>query len=102
MISKSNNNLETSIQDSLIIPKLEKIRNNTEISDSEQKIIISDSEQKIVITNNEKNDLNTLSKMKLIELQNIAKNKNLSLDKKVNGHFKKKTKQELIDELCKI
>jgi hypothetical protein len=40
--------------------------------------------------------------MKLIELQNIAKNKNLSLDKKVNGHFKKKTKQELIDELCKI
>jgi hypothetical protein len=102
MISKSNNNLETSISDSLIIPKLEKIRNNTEISDSEQKIIISDSEQKIVITNNEKNDLNTLSKMKLIELQNIAKNKNLSLDKKVNGHFKKKTKQELIDELCKI
>jgi len=99
MISKSNNNLEiysnleTSIPDSLIIPKLEKIRNNTEVSDSEQKI---------VITNNEKNDLNTLSKMKLIELQNIAKNKNLSLDKKVNGHFKKKTKQELIDELCKI
>ena len=93
MISKSNNNFETSIQDSLIIPKLEKIRNNTEVSDSEQKI---------VITNNEKNDLNTLSKMKLIELQNIAKNKNLSLDKKVNGHFKKKTKQELIDELCKI
>ena len=108
MISKSNNNnleiysndnnLETTISDSLIISKSEnlstlKITNNTEISDSEHKI---------VITNNEKNDLNTLSKMKLIELQNIAKNKNLSLDKKVNGHQKKKTKQELIEELSKI
>ena len=40
--------------------------------------------------------------MKLIELQNIAKNKNLCLDKKVNGHQKKKTKLELIDELSKI
>ena len=79
-----------------------KITNNTEISESEQKIVISDSEQKIVSSNNEINDLNILSKMKLIELQNIAKNKNLCLDKKVNGHQKKKTKLELIDELSKI
>ena len=107
LISKSNNNnleiysndnnLETTISDSLIISKSENLStlkntNNTEISDSEQKIVIN---------NNEKNDLNTLSKLKLIELQNIAKNKNLSLDKKVNGHQKKKTKQDLIDELSK-
>ena len=39
--------------------------------------------------------------MKLFELQNIAKKKKLSLDKKVNGLPKKKTKQELIDELSK-
>ena len=71
LISKSNNNnleiysndnnLETTISDSLIISKSEnlstlKITNNTEISDSEQKIVIN---------NNEKNDLNTLSKLKL-------------------------------------
>ena len=113
----NDNNLETTISDSLMIPKTEnltaslKITNNTEISESEQKIVISESEQKIVISeseqkivnnNNEINDLNILSKMKLIELQNIAKNKNLCLDKKVNGHQKKKTKLELIDELSKI
>ena len=106
LISKSNNNLEiysndnnleTTISDSLIISKSENLStlkntNNTEISDLEQKIVIN---------NNEKNDLNTLSKLKLIELQNIAKNKNLSLDKKVNGHQKKKTKQDLINELSK-
>ena len=39
--------------------------------------------------------------MKFIELQNIAKKKKLSLDKKVNGQQKKKTKQDLIDELSK-
>ena len=39
--------------------------------------------------------------MKLHELQNIAKKKNLSLDKKINGHQKKKTRQDLIDELSK-
>jgi hypothetical protein len=104
----NDNNLETTISDSLMISKTEnltaslKITNNTEISESEQKIVISDSEQKIVSSNNEINDLNILSKMKLIELQNIAKNKNLCLDKKVNGHQKKKTKLELIDELSKI
>ena len=93
----NDNNLETTISDSLIISKSENLStlkntNNTEISDLEQKIVIN---------NNEKNDLNTLSKLKLIELQNIAKNKNLSLDKKVNGHQKKKTKQDLINELSK-
>ena len=40
--------------------------------------------------------------MKLPELQNLARKENLSIDKKVNGHQKKKTKQELIDELSKI
>jgi hypothetical protein len=39
--------------------------------------------------------------MKFPELQNIAKKKKLSLDKKVNGLLKKKTKQDLIDELSK-
>ena len=39
--------------------------------------------------------------MKLPELQNIAKKKKLSLDKKVNGQQKKKTRLELIDELSK-
>ena len=40
--------------------------------------------------------------MRLSELQTLAKKENLSLDKKVNGQPKKKTKQELIDELSKI
>lgn len=111
----NDNNLETTISDTLMVSKtitnliyesensreFLKITNNTEKSNSEQKIV-SDSEQKIVIINNEKSDLNLLSKMKLVELQNIAKNKNLNLDKTVNGHQKKKTKLELIDELSKI
>ena len=67
---------------------------NIEKNDSEQ-IVISES------NNSEKSDSNILSKMKLFELQNIAKKKKLSLDKKVNGLPKKKTKQELIDELSK-
>jgi hypothetical protein len=112
----NDNNLETTISDSLMVSKtitnliyesenprlFLKITNNTEKSDSEQKIVVNDSEQKIVIINNEKSDLTILSKMKLVELQNIAKNKNLNLDKIVNGHQKKKTKQDLIDELSKI
>ena len=112
----NDNNLETTISDSLMVSKtitnliyesenprlFLKITNNTEKSDSEQKIVVNDSEQKIVVINNEKSDLTILSKMKLVELQNIAKNKNLNLDKIVNGHQKKKTKQDLIDELSKI
>ena len=59
----------------------------------------TDSEQK---TTTSKNGSNILSKMKLPELQALAKKESLSLDKKVNGHQKKKTKQDLIDELSKI
>jgi hypothetical protein len=146
----NDNNLETSISDSLMVSKktenlkilqknindyteksdLEQIINNNDLeqqiinnndleqqiinnndleqqiinnNDLEQKIIISDSEQLVISesNNSEKSDSNILSKMKLIDLQNIARKKKLSLDKKINGHQKKKTKQELIDELSK-
>ena len=62
----------------------------------------SDKSSEVEETHVKKNDINTLNKMKLTELQNLAKNENLSLDKKVNGQPKKKTKQELIEELSKI
>ena len=49
-----------------------------------------------------KYDLKLLNGMKLKDLQNLIKEESLSLDKKINGVSKKKTKQELIDELCQI
>jgi hypothetical protein len=49
-----------------------------------------------------KTDTVTLSKLKLGELQDLAKKENINLDKKVNGVNKKKTKQELIDEIIEI
>lgn len=57
-------------------------------------------------TNNEvkerKYDVKQLTEMKIKELQELIKKENLSLDKKINGVSKKKTKQELIEELSKI
>jgi len=49
-----------------------------------------------------KMDSTNLSKLKLSELQDIAKKENINLDKKVNGSNKKKTKQELIEEIIAI
>ena len=69
---------------------IDALKNEIENTDSEQKTVTS------------KNGSNVLSKMKLPELQNLARKENLSIDKKVNGHQKKKTKQELIEELSKI
>jgi hypothetical protein len=69
---------------------IDALKNEIENTESEQKTATS------------KNGSNVLSKMKLHELQNLARKENLSIDKKVNGHQKKKTKQELIDELSKI
>jgi hypothetical protein len=138
----NDNNIETSISDSLMVLKnIQNLNNNSETSNSQQSKLSSiksvkskketvvhdflpktlennssqelentidalknelentDSEQK---TATSKNESNILSKMKLPELQALAKKENLSLDKKVNGHQKKKTKQDLIDELSKI
>ena len=69
---------------------IDALKNELDNTDSEQKTATS------------KNGSNILSKMKLPELQALAKKENLCLDKKVNGHQKKKTKQELIEELSKI
>ena len=52
--------------------------------------------------NQKKYDLKKLSEMKIKDLQELIKKENLSLDKKINGVNKKKTKQELIEELSKI
>jgi len=52
--------------------------------------------------NKKKYEYKLLNGMKLKDLQNLIKNENLTLDKKINGVSKKKTKQELIDELSKI
>jgi len=123
MVSKKTENLkilQKNINDYTEKSDLEQIINNNDLeqqiinnndleqqiinnNDLEQKIMISDSEQLVISesNNSEKSDSNILSKMKLIDLQNIARKKKLSLDKKINGHQKKKTKQELIDELSK-
>ena len=44
-------------------------------------------------------DLQSLLKMKVPELHNLALKENISLEKKVNGSSKKKTKQELAEEI---
>ena len=130
----NDNNVETTISDSLVVSKLEKtdVKNNIvvetmlnsnfltkkSIKSLENKIDINssqelenainalkneldntDSEQKTVTS---KNGSNLFSKMKLPELQSLAKKENLSLEKNINGHQKKKTKHELIEELSKI
>ena len=49
-----------------------------------------------------KYDSQKLSKMKIPDLCDIMKKNNLNLEKKVNGFNKKKTKQEMINELCEL
>jgi hypothetical protein len=49
--------------------------------------------------NEQKLDLTNLLKLKVPEIQEMAKKENISLDKKINGVNKKKTKQELAEEL---
>ena len=92
--SNDNDNLEeTSISNSLVENKeiinvsenLEDILNNLEIE---------------INADTTKYESNNLVKLKVSELQDLAKKENISIDKKVNGSNKKKTKQELIDELC--
>jgi hypothetical protein len=46
-----------------------------------------------------KSELSTLLRLKLTELQNLALQENITLEKKVNGISKKKTKQELAEEI---
>jgi hypothetical protein len=82
----SNENLEETAKVNCS-EELEDVLNNLEIE------INND----ILPTN--KYDSSNLAKLKVSELQEIAKNENISLDKKVNGSNKKKTKQDLIDEL---
>ena len=55
-----------------------------------------------ILQNTTKYESNNLSKLKVSELQDLAKKENITLDKKVNGTNKKKTKQELIDELLNL
>jgi hypothetical protein len=89
----SNDNLEeTLIENKLNVnasEELEDVLNNLEIE------INND----ILPVNKSKYDSSNLTKLKVSELQELAKNEDISLDKKVNGSNKKKTKQELIDEL---
>jgi hypothetical protein len=40
--------------------------------------------------------------MKVNEIQELAKKENILIDKKVNGSNKKKTKQELMNELINL
>jgi len=104
VLQKILNNSEKSDTEKNILEQ--KILNNTEKSDTEKNIleqkILNNSEKSNLKNNSEKNDSNILSKMKFLELQNIAKKHNLNLHKKVNGQQKKKTKEDLIDELSKI
>ena len=72
---------------------LEDILNNLELNNLDLEI----NEKK-----SPKIDITSLSKLKLGELQDLAKKENINLDKKVNGVNKKKTKQELIDEIIEI
>ena len=82
----SNENLEETSKVNCS-EELEDVLNNLEIE------INND----ILPTN--KYDSSNLAKLKVSELQEIAKKENISLEKKVNGSNKKKTKQDLIDEL---
>ena len=94
--SNDNDNLEeTSISNSLIENKLN-VNASEELEDVLNNLEIE------ILQNTTKYELNNLSKLKVSELQDLAKKENITLDKKVNGANKKKTKQELIDELLNL
>ena len=106
--SNDNENLEeTTISDSLINKnKEEEPKKSSEKSESLEDVLnnleLNTLDLEINTKKSSKSDLATLSKLKLGELQELAKKENINLDKKVNGVNKKKTKQELIDEIIEI
>jgi len=51
------------------------------------------------INNNFNYDEKNLIKLKLTELQQIANKLNINIDKNINGNYKNKTKQELINNI---
>lgn len=63
---------------------------------------ISNEDNDVKIDKNSETSKVDLTKMKLPELQNLAKTKKINIEKKINGSTKKKTKQELIEELSQI
>ena len=93
---QNNNNSKKSITE-------KKISKTSQSSKEELEEILKD--LKIELNNNmnqekvQKFDLSSLMKMKLPELQNLALKENITLDKKNNGISKKKTKQELAEEI---
>ena len=84
----------------------EKIRESSSSNSSEKKDELNEVLKKLKLEEinvedekEQKLDLPNLLKLKLPEIQEMAKKENISLDKKINGVNKKKTKQELAEEL---
>ena len=100
--SNDNENVdETSISDTLINKDISK-KSSESLEDILNNLELNNLDLEINEKNSPKIDITSLSKLKLGELQDIAKKENINLDKKVNGVNKKKTKQELIDEIIEI
>jgi len=76
--------------------KIEKLESSSEKKDELNEVL---KELKFEDINEQKLDLTNLLKLKVPEIQEMAKKENISLDKKINGVNKKKTKQELAEEL---
>lgn len=100
--SNDNENIdETSISDTLINKDISK-KSSESLEDILNNLELNNLDLEINEKKSPKIDITSLSKLKLGELQDLAKKDNINLDKKVNGVNKKKTKQELIDEIIEI
>ena len=100
--SNDNENIdETSISDTLINKDISK-KSSESLEDILNNLELNNLDLEINEKKSPKIDITSLSKLKLGELQDLAKKENINLDKKVNGVNKKKTKQELIDEIIEI
>jgi hypothetical protein len=115
-VSSHNNNLSIALPENIkqniqdIIYDIEdSSTKETTISENEKHLEIYSNVEKLITESPSTSEIKSslenngveLLKLKLPELQKLAKNKDISLDKKVNGVSKKKTKQELVDEISK-
>jgi hypothetical protein len=63
---------------------------------------VNDDEIKINSLHDNESVLENLNKYKLVEIKKIAEDKQININKKVNGVYKPKTKNELIMEIIEL
>ena len=92
-------NKEEAKLENIVSKKISKNSQKSKSSKEELDELLKDLKIEMDDIKSPKVDLQSLLKMKVPELQNLALKENINLEKNVNGHSKKKTKQELAEEI---